>query len=492
MDPGYIVYGYIPYWEMSYDGFRWNQLTHVAYFAASVDSSGNITDSKQWFDSSVTNLIAEAHANGVRVVLTITNFENTQIAQIVGSSEIRAKVIAKLLEMVQAQGADGVSIDFEFVPKEAKANFVTFMSELTTAFHQAIPSSHVSYAGPSVDWSNSYDYAALAAACDHVFIMAYGYHWGGSDPGPTSPLTSGAIWSKYNVTWTVDDYLTKGGNAIKSQIIVGLPLYGRDWQSTNSEIPGKKIANGVAVTYDQAIVEGAQKGWKWDSASQCPYYMYQEAGNWHQTWVDSAVSLGLKFDLAKQKQTAGIGFWALGYDGNDDQIWDEVAKRYPPKVPQILEDPDVETTADDDADAAFTVDINEGNSDDGSHRGIDGAGEGVDSGTSGNEQADTSSPEDAVDVGANSGLPGDDSASFYIPSPPKGTEPTEPGGQTPDYEKQQLDTLPQSALTSDDSGCMVTRVRPQSWSTVALIVMLVGMFVKKFPAISCRRSQRDA
>lgn len=472
VDPGYVVYGYLPYWEIDYDGFRWDQLTHVAYFAASVDGSGNITDSKQWFDPSVTNLIAEAHANGVRVVLTVTNFDNAQIGQLVGSSEIRAKVVAKLLEMVQAQGADGVSIDFEFVPKEAKGNFVTFMSELTKAFHQAIPNSHVSYAGPSVDWSNAYDYGALASACDHVFIMAYGYHWGGSDPGPTSPLTSGNVWSKYNVTWTVDDYLTKGGNAIKSHVIVGLPLYGRDWKSTNDQIPGKKLANGVAVTYDEALVAGPKVGWKWDTASQCPYYMYQEAGTWHQTWVDSATSLGLKFDLAKQKQVAGIGFWALGYDGTDDQIWAEVAQRYPPKVQQIVDDPDAGIT--DEPDIAGMAD---GGASDAVHAGDDGGvrGDGSDKGDATTDQDSESDVVWGDVMGGTSDTQHepflDDYHSFYIPSPP-----TRRGGaglvdQADDANSLPYDVSPQSAVSPGDGGC--TTQQPTTGAFGGLLCVVV-------------------
>jgi spore germination protein YaaH len=331
--PERTVYGFLPYWEMGYQGFQWDLLTHVAYFSAEMKVDGTVVDANQWYHPSVQALIADAHANGVYVTLTATLFDNDAIGELVSTPAYRATAIETLLQMVLDRGADGVNIDFEFVPAWAKADFVTFMEELTQAFHAAIPHSHVSYAGPSVDWSGAYDYDLLAAACDAVFVMAYGYHWGGGPPGPTAPLTSGDIWSKYNVTWTVADYVKFGGPLIRSRLILGLPVYGRDWATTGPEIPGTKTANGTSVVYTTAKVEGAEYGWNWDSHSQCPYYLYKDGAQWHQVWVDRADSLGLKYAFAVEEELAGIGFWALGYDGGDGAFWSAVAEHYPPAPP---------------------------------------------------------------------------------------------------------------------------------------------------------------
>ena len=62
---------------------------------------------------------------------------------------------------------------------------------------------------PPVDWSNAWDYNALASISDGLFIMGYNYHYSGSSTtGPNSPLSG----TGYNLSWTVNDYLNKTNN----------------------------------------------------------------------------------------------------------------------------------------------------------------------------------------------------------------------------------------------------------------------------------------
>lgn len=339
MKQPHYVFGYLPYWQLDYDAFRWDLLTHLAYFAVEITASGDLGNSHKFMDPSTTALIAEAHANGVAVVLTATNFDSAQIGTLIGTAAMRKKVIDGLVGMMSAQGADGINIDFEFVPKAGKADFVTFLKELKAAVDAAVPGGgHVSIAGPAVDWSGAYDYDQIAASCDATFIMAYGYHWGGGNPGPLCPLSSGGVWGKYTLPWTIDDYVKWGGEDIRPHLIAGLPLYGYDWPSEGPEVPGKTKGKATAVVYTKAKAAGPGYGWKWDEASQTPYYLY-ESGGWHQVWADTAESLALKLDFTVAQQLGGVGFWALGYDGGDDAIWDEVEARYPPAVdPVPIED----------------------------------------------------------------------------------------------------------------------------------------------------------
>ena len=344
MEQEHFVFGYLPYWELNYDNFQWDLLTHLGYFAVELKGTGALGDSHKFLDASTSALIAEAHAHGVAVILTATLFDNTQIGTLVNDPALRKKAIDGLVGMVVAQGADGVNIDFEFVPSSGKAGFVTFLSELSAAVKSAIPGGHVSIAGPSVDWSGSYDYDQIALACDAIFIMAYGYHWKGSDPGPLCPITKGSIWGKYTLAWTIDDYVANGGEGIRAKLVAGLPLYGYDWASTGTNVPGTKLANGTVVFYDDGLVAGSNAGWKWDPESQSSYYVYDQGGA-HQVWLDTAQSLAARFDFAVEQGLGGVGFWALGYDGGDMEVWDELEQRYPPAVvdPPDPPDPDVST-----------------------------------------------------------------------------------------------------------------------------------------------------
>ncbi|HIA00306.1 MAG TPA: hypothetical protein EYN66_00045, partial [Myxococcales bacterium] len=168
-------------------------------------------------------------------MLTATMFDRDEIREVLSTADNRTRAIDNLLEIVQDAGADGINIDFEFVPEaqagespSPKQNFVTFMADLTTAFHAAIESSHVSLASPAVDWGGTYDYDQLALVTDGLMIMGYGYHWSGGNPGPLSPIVGGGIWGERSLTWTIEDYFAYGGEENKDHFILGLPLYGRE------------------------------------------------------------------------------------------------------------------------------------------------------------------------------------------------------------------------------------------------------------------------
>ncbi|GAH03183.1 unnamed protein product, partial [marine sediment metagenome] len=234
------IVGYLPHWQYSsYPYLNYSLLTQINYFSAELDGNGNITNDHGW---PRTDLVNFAHALGVKVKLCATLFGGTALTALLNSAANRQRAIDNLLAAVQAAGADGVDIDFELMPAGQKDNMVTFMRDLTDTFHTYIPGSIVTMAMPAVDWSNCWDYNALADIVDGLFIMAYDYHWkGSSSAGPVSPL-AGFSW---NVTWTVNDYLSKTGSNT-AKIILGLPYYGYDWPVTSGDRYAATTGTGTA------------------------------------------------------------------------------------------------------------------------------------------------------------------------------------------------------------------------------------------------------
>ena len=191
------VIGYLPYWEMDYQFKHWQYLTILAWFAVEMNSNGDPTSYHGWGGNDTESLVEEAHAHGVKVVVTITNFNNDQIGTLLKSPAKRQNAIDTCLELMAVHQADGINIDFEFVPSSAKEEFVTFMADLKDAVAAVQPNGHdghVSLAGPAVDWSGAYDYDQLLIHSDGIMVMAYGYHYSGSDPGPVAPLYGGGKW----------------------------------------------------------------------------------------------------------------------------------------------------------------------------------------------------------------------------------------------------------------------------------------------------------
>ena len=334
--PSREVFGYHPYWMgTAWQSYNFNLISTIAYFGLETNGSGNIVDHHGW---PVTSLINEAHSYGTEVSLGVILFNSDNLAQLLSSPSNRQTLINNLLTEVNDAGADGVNIDFEGVPSSQRNNLTTFMTDLTAAFHEANPASQVTMATPAVDWSNAFDYDALAEACDGLMIMGYAYHWGGSPTaGPVSPLSG---WGTYNITWTVNDYLTKTGND-RDKIILGLPYYGYEWPTTSGSAGASTTGNGDAKFYSEAIALAESYGPLWNDESQTPWYRYQDGNNnWHQGWYDDSLSLSLKYELAIDEDLLGIGIWALGYDGTEPELWGALADHFgasaPPTTPTNL------------------------------------------------------------------------------------------------------------------------------------------------------------
>jgi hypothetical protein len=309
----HVSYGYLPYWSIEPDEVPWERLSHLAVFSVGVASDGTLTEVSRWTDRAE-EAVALGHAAGVRVHLCVTAFdEETQLAVLPDAGR-RATLVAALGEQVDAYGADGVNVDFEGVPGELRDELVAFTRELKARVGE------VFLATPAVDWSDAWDYAALTAESDGLFVMGYGYHWTGGSPGPNAPLDAGELWSRWTLAWTVDDYLAKGADP--ARVVMGLPLYGQGWPVADaSVVPAEATDDGWAVVYADAVAEAEAAGRQWEPVSVTPWYA---AGASEQVWYDDAASLDEKVRFAVDAGLGGVGWWAIGYDANDPALWDAV------------------------------------------------------------------------------------------------------------------------------------------------------------------------
>ena len=324
------VFGYLPYWR--YDGYpslNYSLLTTIAYFGAELDGNGNIVNMHHWPAS---GLVTTAHNNGVRVVLTAILFDSDALASLLSSATNRTRAITNLLNQVKNANADGVTIDFEGVPSGQRDNLTAFMDELTTTFHREIPGSFVTIFTPAVDWRNVFDYYQLANITDGLIMQGYDYHWSGSSvAGPVAPLTG---WGTYNVTWTVNDYLTKTFNN-HDKLILSVPFYGIEWPTVSGDKGASTRGRGSSVFYSAAASNAQQYGKLWDDESQTPWYRHQESDGWYQGWFDDSLSLALKFNLINDDQLKGTAIWALTYDGQRTELQGAISDAFGSTAPPL-------------------------------------------------------------------------------------------------------------------------------------------------------------
>ena len=319
-DPSKKVFGYHPYWQgTKWQSYNYDLLTTIAYFSAETNSTGDLTNLHGW---PATDLINKAHANGVEVVLTVTLFDKSDIETLLSHNSYRDRLIKNLLYEVNRAGADGVNIDFESFPESQKNNLVSFVKNLRKSLRDSIPNAQVTLATPAVDWSNAWDFNALATESDGLFIMGYDYHWKGSTTtGPVAPLTGGS----YNITNTVNTYLSVTNNNY-DKLILGNPYYGYEWPSNSGDKGASTTNDGTAVIFSTAESKALSYGKLWDSDSQTPWYRYQNP-SWFQTWYDDSLSLSNKYDFVISKKLGGVGIWALGYDEGYDELWNALNEK---------------------------------------------------------------------------------------------------------------------------------------------------------------------
>ena len=319
--PNREVFGYHPYWMgTAWQNYNYNLISTIAFFSAEATAQGNLSNLHGW---PVTGLINLAHTNGVNVVLCVTLFDNEDLITLLSNPSYRENLINNLLTQVQAGNADGVNIDFESFPSSQKQNMVQFITDLTNTFHTEIPGSQVTLATPAVDWNNGWDYNALATISDGLFIMGYNYYYGGSSStGPVAPLYSNGI----SVSWTINDYLDKTNNQY-DKLILGCPYYGFEWSASSASSGASTLDYGSAKFYSEMEGNALSYGKLWHESSQTPWYRYQNP-NWYQGWYDDSLSLSLKYDFAIENDLLGVGVWAMGYDGNNPELWDLLSSKF--------------------------------------------------------------------------------------------------------------------------------------------------------------------
>jgi len=310
--PDTTVYGYLAYWDDDLYTVPWDDLSHIAIFSAGSDSVGNLSSTSRWDDTALAVQLAEPY--GVKVHLCVTNFSTSSLDTFLGDTGAQSDLIADLVQWQADTGAHGVNIDFEGMPSGRRAEMVEFTRNLEAAVGE------VALATPAVDWGDHWDYAALTDYAD-LFIMGYAYHYSGSGTsGPTDPLYGGdgTPWSAYSLDWTVKDYLDNGADP--DRVILGLALYGIRFPVAQNVVPTANIGTGTSVFMAEGIAGAATHGALYESSSASPYYY---DGN-EQVWYPTVDSVMERVDYVDAAGIGGFGFWALHYDDDDPELWDQI------------------------------------------------------------------------------------------------------------------------------------------------------------------------
>lgn len=349
---GYEVFGFAPYWTFNkLDNVDFNVLTTLAYFDVPINSDGTMDRSSNGYQTfhseEATKLFKKAHDHGTRIVLTITNMKNPTIRAIMDDPAAQQRTIDESIAEVKNRGIDGVNIDFEYTGNPGvvyRQQFSKFVKNFTDQMHAQLPGSKVTVSvyASAVKEPKIYDISEIGHSADGIFMMAYDFAVAGSDNAiPTAPLyghESGKYW--YDIATAVDDFLTE---MPAEKLILGVPYYGYNYlvseptvKATTLPTPswrGRSMAQTYSIAQNQVTpemdgIDSYTTGWDEHGQVGWKAYRVTATGTWRMIFVDDERSLSKKYDFAKQKQLAGVGLWALGFDDGKPELWRLLSEKF--------------------------------------------------------------------------------------------------------------------------------------------------------------------
>jgi spore germination protein YaaH len=246
-----------------------------------------------------------ARLRGMAVEPRVETQDPAILHTLLASAANRHDLAERISALVAENGYDGVNIDFEAGAANDRPLLTAFASELAQLLHAQgakLTMAIGAKTGPTTTGrSGFFDYPALGAICDRLFVMAWDLHWATSPAGAISDVT----WVKKIIA-----YVVTVPNS--SRFIIGTQLYGFDWPLGGRATP---------LEYDDMTALQASLGAPtlWDPLGQEPFFRYTDgAGVSHTAYYANAQSVQGRLGQARAAGL-GVGLWRLGDE--DQETW---------------------------------------------------------------------------------------------------------------------------------------------------------------------------
>ncbi|MCI8724834.1 MAG: SH3 domain-containing protein [Hungatella sp.] len=250
-----------------------------------------------------------AHEKGMQVWAVLDNFnrgENVNSEILFARTSVRKELIARLIEEVKAYGIDGINLDIEGIKPEAGPHYVQFIRELSVSCRKEGIILSVDNYVPTA-YTAFYNRAEQGRVADYVIIMAYDEHYAGGEAGSVSSLSY--------VKKGIEDTL---GEIPREKVVCALPFYTRVW----TEDGDKTTSSAFGISAAREWVEENQVKLYWQEELGQYYGELDTEDGLKLIWLEDETSLGLKMELIKKENLAGVACWKLGFE--PESIWDVV------------------------------------------------------------------------------------------------------------------------------------------------------------------------
>lgn len=268
-----------------------------------------LTDNEGGFNSYAdAAYVQKAHDMGLQVWALINNFSgNVQTEVLLSKTSTRQKLIEKLMAEVEQYGLDGLNLDFEGIKKEAGVHYIQFIRELSVSCRKEgivlSVDNYVPYAG-----NEFYNRKEQGIVADYVIVMGYDEHYAGGEPGSVA-----------SVGYVNDGISNTLKQVPKEKLINAIPLYTRVWTEA-ADGKTSSVALGIAKAKEWAVENNVELYWQ-EELGQYYGELKTEEGT-KKVWMEEERSIGLKMDLIRKYDLAGVACWKLGFE--PAELWDEI------------------------------------------------------------------------------------------------------------------------------------------------------------------------
>ncbi|BCB02951.1 LysM peptidoglycan-binding domain-containing protein [Bacillus sp. KH172YL63] len=277
--------------------------SYLSPFTHTITKEGSMTELND------AALISVSKNGDVDPLLVLTNYRDGKFnsdlaATILRSDSLQDALIASIVKKIEDKGYTGLNIDFEYIYPEDREHYNRFLRKTVASLKPKGYSVSTALAPKTKGDQKgllyeAHDYKAHGEIVDFVVLMTYEWGWAGGKPWAIAPINEVKKVLDYAVTVIP-----------RKKIMMGTPLYGRDWK-----IPWKEGTFAKTISPQGAVDLAAQYGVRirYNEQYQSPYFTYWDReGQQHEVWFEDARSM-----LAKQKtlddyQLKGLSYWVLG------------------------------------------------------------------------------------------------------------------------------------------------------------------------------------
>jgi spore germination protein len=309
----YYTPGFSTFYSLQDNGHKANIFAPQVY---KVNALGELTGSI----SEIALEVVNKNKTPIMPLVSNENFDPDVMHTILKSTDLQNKIISELITEAKAKKYIGWQFDFEHIMATDRNLYSSFVELAAKKLHKEKLKLSVAViarfsdnpkdlpAGSWDKWAGVFDYKRIGKAADFVTIMAY------DEPASMGPVAS-LPWVK-----KVLAYAKK--HIAKSKISLGVPTYGRLWNTdTNKSIRSTQYQKVQDLLDSKGYVN---KGF--DKTLQTAWITYTEGTGTnmvhYKIWYENAASFKTKLALVKSEKIRGISLWIVGME--DPAIWKNI------------------------------------------------------------------------------------------------------------------------------------------------------------------------